>query len=227
MVLGIICAQWLIVPTVKKNMKEEYESSRIDYSAELSAKSATISQLQKTITNLEKEIAKLNGKTGSYGDGGSIDVNNESYERFFEAWEEYKKFLAKKEYPDDDLVALAYKLWKIDENEIAQEYSVNILKSMRAEVYPAASQKVYLKAKNLYEKGIYDDAIEWFKAASDMDQTYDSPLYYLGKTYQALERYEEAMDSYRKMLEVAPNSTLKEMVTERIKECEKQESAPD
>jgi tetratricopeptide (TPR) repeat protein len=226
-VLGIICAQWLIVPTVKKNMKEEYESSKIDYSAELSAKSATISQLQKTITNLEKEIAKLNGKAGAYGDGINIDVDNESYEKFFEAWEEYKKFLAKKEYPDEDLVTLAYKLWKIDENEIAQEYAINILKSMRAEIYPAASQKVYLKAKNLYEKGIYDDAIDWFRAASDMDPSYDSPLYYLGKTYQALERYEEAMDSYRKMLEVAPNSTLKEMVSERIKECEKQESAPD
>ena len=225
-VLGIICAQWLIVPTVKKNMKEEYESSKIDYSAELSAKSATISQLQKTITNLEKEIAKLNGKGGSFG-GGSIDVSSESYETFFEAWEEYKKFIGKKEYSDDELVSLAYKLWKIDDEEIAQEYAINILKSMRSEIYPAASQKVYLKAKNLYEKGIYDDAIDWFKAASDMDPTYDSPLYYLGKTYQALERFEEAMDSYRKMLEVAPNSTLKEMVAERIKECEKKESAPD
>ena len=30
-VLGIICAQWLIVPTVKKNMKEEYEAHNPDY----------------------------------------------------------------------------------------------------------------------------------------------------------------------------------------------------
>ena len=79
----------------------------------------------------------------------------------------------------------------------------------------------------LYEKEMYEEAITWFKAAADMEPGYDSPLYYLGKTYQTLGRFEEAMDSYRKMLEAAPNSTLKEMVSERIKECERQESAPN
>lgn len=224
-ILGIICAQWLIVPTVKKNMKAEYESSQIDYSAEMSAKSATISQLQKTVTNLEKEISRLNGRVGT-SDGTSIDVNSQSYETFFEAWDEYKTLMGKKEYTNDELVSLAYKLWKIDENEIAQEYALNILQSMRSEIYPQASSKVYSAAKEMYEKEMYEEAITWFKAAADMEPGYDSPLYYLGKTYQTLGRFQEALDSYRKMLEAAPNSTLKEMVSERIKECERQESAP-
>lgn len=217
-ILGIICAYWLIVPTVKKNVMEEYESNKIDYSAELAAKSATIAQLQKTVTDQEKEIAKLENRLGG-DDGSPINVNSESYANFFEAWEIYKD-LTEREYTDDELVSLAYKLWKIDANEIRQEYASNILKSMRSEIYPLASRKVYDAGRNIYEQGVYEEAINWLKAASDMDENFDSPFYYLGKSYQALGLYEEAIENYRKVTEAVPNSTLKEMVAERIKECE-------
>jgi len=218
-ILGIICSQWLIVPTVKKNIKEEYESSAIDYSAELAAKSATIAQLQKTITNQEKEIEKLGKRLGGDTESGVIDVNNESYTGFFEAWEIYRDITAR-EYTDDELVALAYKLWKIDETQIRQEYASNILKTMRSEIYPTAAGKVYSAAKNLYTKEMYEEAIDWFEASATMDPTSDNPIYYLGKCHQALERYDEAIQYYRKVTEVVPNSTLKEMVAERISECE-------
>ena len=217
-ILGIICSQWLIVPTVKKNAKLEYENSKIDYSAELAAKSATISQLQETITNQEKEIAKLEGMLGGDSNSISVNVNSESYTNFFEAWSIYRDVMAR-EYTDDELIALAYKLWKIDEKEIAQEYASNILKSMRSEVYPLASKKVYNAGKNLFENEMYEEAVEWMTAASDMEPDNDNPLYYLGKSYQALGKYEEAIESYNKVTEIVPNSTLKEMVAERINEC--------
>ena len=217
-ILGIICSQWLIVPTVKKNVIEEYENSRIDYSAELAAKSASIAQLQKTVTDQEKEIAKLQSKVGN-DDGTPINVSSESYVNFFEAWEIYRD-LTEREYTDDELVALAYKLWKIDESEIKQQYALNILKSMRSEIYPLASKKVYDAGKNIYEQGLYEEALSWLSAASAMDENFDSPFYYLGKSYQALGNYEEAIASYRKVTEAVPNSTLKELVAERIKECE-------
>ena len=218
-VLGIICAQWLIVPTVKKNAKQEYESSKVDYSAELASKSATISQLQKTVTNQEKEIAKLEGMLGGDSSSVAVNVNSEGYSNFFEAWNNYKDMMGR-EYTDDELIALAYKLWKIDDKEIAQEYASNILKSMRSEIYPLASKKVYNAGKNLYETEMFDEAISWLTAASDMDPESDNPLYYLGKSYQALAKYEDAIATYRKLLETVPNSTLKDMVNERIKECQ-------
>ncbi|MBR4345182.1 MAG: tetratricopeptide repeat protein [Lachnospiraceae bacterium] len=217
-ILGIICSQWLIVPTVKKNAKQEYESSKIDYSAELAAKSATIQQLQETITNQEKEISKLEGMLGGDSNSVSVNVNSESYTNFFEAWSIYRDLTAR-EYTDDELIALAYKLWKIDEKEIAQEYASNILKSMRSEIYPLASKKVYEAGKNLYENEMYDEAVMWLNAACDMDTTYDNPYYYLGKSYQAMGKYEEAIESYNKVTEVVPNSTLKDMVAEKISEC--------
>ena len=219
-IIGIICSQWLVVPTVKKNMKEVYENSRIDYSAELAAKSATINQLQKTVTTQEKKIAELENNTGS-SQGGIINVNNENYAAFFEAWEEYRN-LKEKEYTDDELVTLAYKLWKIKDGDITQGYASDMLKTMRDEVYPVAAKKVYSRAKDLFEREMYEEAITWLSAASDMDKENENPIYYIGRSYQALEKYQEALEYFRKTLEIAPNTTLKELVEERIEACEKE-----
>ena len=50
--------------------------------------------------------------------------------------------------------------------------------------------------KNLYENEMYDEAVMWLNAACDMDTTYDNPYYYLGKSYQAMGKYEEAIERY-------------------------------
>ncbi len=217
-ILGIICAQWLIIPTVKKNVKQEYESNQTDYSAELASKSATISQLQKTVTNQEREIAKLEGMLGGDSSSVAVNVNSESYANFFEAWNIYRD-VTSRSYTDDELINLAYKLWKIDAKEIAQEYASNILKSMRSEIYPLASEKVYNKGKNLFENGLYEDAVSWLTAASEMNPSSDKTFYYLGRSYQELGKYEEAIDRFKKVTEVVPNSTMKEQAAQRINEC--------
>ena len=43
--------------------------------------------------------------------------------------------------------------------------------------------------------------------------------YYLGKAYQALKDYENAIYYYKLMLEVCPNSTLKDYIPQRLREC--------
>ena len=69
---------------------------------------------------------------------------------------------------------------------------------------------------------MYEEAITWLSAASDMDKENENPVYYIGRSYQALEKYQEALEYFRKTLEIAPNTTLKELVEERIEACEKE-----
>ena len=219
-IIGIICANWLIVPTVKKNMKEEYESNKIDYSAELAAKSATVNQLTKTVTDLEKKIAELEKGIVSSNGSGSVNVNNENYTLFFEVWDTYTQ-LKEREYTDDEIISLAYKMWKINDDEVSDGHAETLLADMRKEIYPLAGKKVYSRAKDIYENEMYEEAIDWMSAAAAMDPENGNPWYYLGRSYQALEKYKEALDAYNKTLEVDPNSTLKEMIEERIAECQK------
>ena len=93
---------------------------------------------------------------------------------------------------------------------------------MRDEIYPMASKLVYQRAKDLFDVESYEEAIEWLSAAYDMNPESENPLYYLGRSYQEMEKYEEAFESYGKALEVNPNSTLKEMIKEKMDQCKKE-----
>ena len=90
---------------------------------------------------------------------------------------------------------------------------------MRTDIYPIAAKKVYQRAKELYEGEVYEEAITWLAAASEMDKENENPIYYIGRCYQAMGKYNEAIEYYNKTLEIAPNSALKEMVEERIDDC--------
>lgn len=218
--LGIAVVYYLFIPTIEDNLKEEYEKKKVDYSSELSNKSATIAQNEKTIASLTKKISDLESATGTT-DAKTENVSSKSvnYSEFFKALESYND-LKSRVYTDDELVALAYQIWKIDDKKITDSYAVTLLGSMRTEIYALASEKVYKTARNLFDQSMFDAAVSWLSAAVDMDPESDKALYYLGKSYQALEQYDDAIDKYEKVLEVAPTSTLKEYIPQRLKECE-------
>lgn len=218
--IGIAVVYYLFIPTIKERLKEEYESQKVDYSAELAAKSATITQNEKTIASLNKKISDLENSLDSNNKAAENSKNKTaSYSDFFACWETFND-LKSRVYTEDELVALAYKIWKIDSDTVTDIYAMNLLKSMREEVYSLASEKVYKTAKNLFDQEMYGDAVNWLSAAADMDPSSDKAVYYLGKTYQALEQYEEAIDKYNMVLEINPVSTLKEYIPLRLKECE-------
>ena len=219
--VGIICAYWLVVPTVKKKMKEEYESSKIDYSSDLAAKEASNNQLHLTITDLERQLAELTKTDDSNSRGGEMNISSGNFNLFFEVWGKYTD-MKDKEYSDEELIMFSYKLWQIDGSEITDSHAAKILADMRDEIYPMASKLVYQRAKDLFDVESYEEAIEWLSAAYDMNPESENPLYYLGRSYQEMEKYEEAFESYGKALEVNPNSTLKEMIKEKMDQCKKE-----
>lgn len=218
--IGIAVVYYLFIPTIKERLKEEYENQKVDYSAELASKSATITQNEKTIASLNKKITELENNLDSK-DQKVENTNNKvaNYSDFFSALETYND-LKSRVYSEDELVALAYKIWKIDAAGVNDVYASNLLKTMREEIYALAEEKVYKTAKNLFDQGMYGDAVNWMKAAVDMNPDSDKAVYYLGKTYQSLEQYEDAITYYKKVLEINPISTLKEYVPLRVKECE-------
>lgn len=217
--IGALVVYYLIVPTVKKDIREEYESQKVDYSSELASKQAqltqkdkTISSLNRTISELEDEVEKNKTKKKENKD------KTANYSDYFAVVEKYDK-IKSGNYDDEERNELAMMLWRIDESFITEEYAIKKLDSMRKEIYDLSAKSVYKEGRSLYDDGNYEAAEPYMLAAADMDPDYDTALYYVGKVKQALGKMDEAIEAYQHMLEVCPNSTLKEYIPQRLKEC--------
>lgn len=218
-IIGILVVYYLIVPTVKDDIRSEYESQKVDYSAELSSKTATIAQQNKTINSLNKRISELEIELDSSTSGnGNSSGKSGNYIDFFEALELYND-IKSREYNNDELRKLALSLWRIDDTTIGSKYARELLSSMRTDIYALAARDVYMSGKVLIDEESYDLALEIMQAASDMDPESDTAMYYLARTYQGLEEYDKAIECYNKVLTINPNSTLKEYIPERLSEC--------
>lgn len=225
--IGIAVVYYLIVPTIKSNIREEYDSQKVDYSAELSSKTATITQQEKKIASLQKKAddlqAELDGITVQTIE---IQVGTEGYNALFDAWNGYNT-LKNSEYSDDELVDFTMQLWELDESGITNETALKVLQDMRDEIYPLAARKVYKDGRDMFDAAKdndnnaaqYEEAARKLKAAVEISPENDAAMYYLGKSYQALGNFEDAVYYYKLMLEVCPNSTLKEYIPQRLHEC--------
>ncbi|MCR5685804.1 MAG: tetratricopeptide repeat protein [Lachnospiraceae bacterium] len=217
--IGIAVVYYLIVPTKESKIRQEYESQKIDYSAELSTKNATITQQERSIANLEKQIRELESSLDEEPDTPAVvSTNSSSYNKLFEVWGKYKK-LKSDEYDDDELVAFALELTEVDENGLDNDVAIELLSEIRNEIYPLASRKVYRSGRNSFDDGDYAESSRLLEAAVKLSPDNDAAMYYLGKSYQALKDNEKAIYYYKLMLEVCPNSTLKEYIPQRLSEC--------
>lgn len=217
--IGVAVVYYLIVPTIKQNIRDEYESKKVDYSAEVNAKEATIVQQDTKIKSLEKKIDELQSSLENSAVATiEVPVESQSYDSFFDAWNEYRQLKAK-DYTDEELQQLALDLWAVDTTGITNESALTILESMREDIYPSAARRIYKSGKTLYDEGDFEASTGMLEAAVAFSPTNDAAMYYLGKSYQALEDFEHAVYYYKLMLEVCPNSTLKEYIPQRLHEC--------
>ncbi|MCR5322869.1 MAG: tetratricopeptide repeat protein [Lachnospiraceae bacterium] len=217
--IGIAVVFYLVLPTKEAKIRAEYDSKKVDYSAEISAKTATITQHEKTIASLQRQIENLEEELAKAPtEPEIIKVGAEEYNELFEIWHEYTDF-KDSDYSDEELVDFAMKLVRVDESNMENEYAKQILEGMRSDIYPLASRKVYRSGRNAFDDGNYAEAAEKLKATVEFSPTNDAAMYYLGKAYQALKDYENAIYYYKLMLEVCPNSTLKDYISQRLREC--------
>ncbi len=218
--IGIAVVYYLIVPSKEAQIREEYNAGKVDYSSELSAKNAAISQQEKEITNLRKQVDELKSElNGITYDTIEIAVGDETFSSFFDAWSEYND-LKSREYSDEELVRLAMDLWDLDLKGIQSKYAQDILSKMREDIYPLAAKLVYKEGKEFLDSGEIPEAVRALRAAADFDPESDVALYYLGKALEEDGQYSEAIYCYRHMLTVAPGSTLRDYIPQRLEFCE-------
>lgn len=217
--IGVLVVYYLIVPTIRSNIKEEYKNARVDYSSELAAKSATITQLEKNLDLANKQITEQSRIIETYETTEPvIEYVEGSYSVLFELMEKRDEVFDGSGYTDEEIVDYAIELYELDTSELNITYANKVLSDMKDQAYPLAARLTYRRGKDAFDAGEYEDAVRYLKAAVAFDPTSDGNMYYLGKALQASEEYEEAAYYYRLMLEVCPNSTLKQYISTRLNE---------
>ncbi len=203
--VGILVTFLLIVPTVKKNVRSEYDKERLDYSSELRIKEAAL-------TSLEKETALWKQKyEESARELSSIQIpeyDEHMYDKMFQLISNYIETVEKKEIKEEEIIELASQFNSFDPSQMQNTDAVSLYEDLKNQVYMLAKDPVYQLGRDAYSDGDYTKSASYLQSAYDYGFFGESCYYYLGRSYQYLEQFDQAAVYYRKLLEEYPDSSL-------------------
>lgn len=206
--LGIAVVYILIVPTMKKSIKEDLNSSAIDYIEQLNTQVVTIDSLEKANENLQ----------------GTIDLQKKEIDEF--QLIEYDEslydnlFLAIKLYIDGDKTKAAEKLLEVKEASLDRPASLELYTFIKEDTYPSLSIDFYQQGYNSYSKGKYDEALEHLNKAIEFDEANVDAIYFLGRTYHRLSDNDKAKEYYNVLVDKYPDSSRAREAKSKLKELQ-------
>lgn len=203
--VGVLVTFFLIVPTARKNIRMEFEKDQLDYSSELRIKEAAITSLEKEAqlwkTRYEETQRELSGiEIPEY----DVDMYND----LFLAVQEYLVVSVKEEVTPEELLELAAKLAKIDVERLENADAKILAQKMQEDIFDRVAEPAYNLGRKAHDEGDYGQAVMYLQASYDYGFHTDYCYYYLGKSYQLMEAYEQAAEYYRLLLSQFPDSTL-------------------
>ena len=103
------------------------------------------------------------------------------------------------------ILAIADQLLTIDENQY-EPSAIDLLDSIKDEVYPIAIDHYYDLGHSLYSDYKYEESLEQFKKALEIDSNHVDSLYFTARAYHRLEDYNKAAIYYELIINDFPDS---------------------
>ncbi len=196
--IGIAAMYFLVIPSVKTNVQNDMQAKVTDISNQVDAKNATIAELESKITDMENETQRLTKDLQAYvGTDGTL----ESMEKLLIAANLYLS--------QQDYVQTADCLEQIGAEVVLEETSQSfqdLYNSLLTVVGPQVSVLCYDEAYALYEGREYESAIPLFEKTIVYDAGHSNAWYYLAQSYRHTEATEKAIEAYKKVIALAPDS---------------------
>lgn len=207
-IIGVAVVFFLIVPTIKKNVAEEYNAKRVDYSDEMAAMTVNIATLEGDKQSLQDEIVELKKKIGDIGTG-ELDIAQ--YDTLFEAIQLYI---------ENDKTGAAEKLVNMKTDKITSKPAIELYNFMKENTFKTVSLELYNEGHNKYSQGKYEEAVELFESSLKMDEKNTDALYFMGRSYQRLGDNINAAEYYNKIVNDYPDSKRVSETKSRINELD-------
>lgn len=216
MAIGIAITFILVVPTVKKNIRAEYNKEDLNYAAELNILNANISSDEKEIASLKMQIKDKEDEIARIRE---TEKNPQANDQFFNILLNYQAYLAEPSTKsEEELYLLAKEFESLSETIKGNENAMQLYDDTVTRLYPIAAKYAVEQGKNLYEIGRYDEAYDILSDAYLFQPDDDIILYNFGQACQMLEKFTEASTYYNLLMDEYPDSTLADDARKRMDE---------
>lgn len=222
--IGIAVLYWLIVPTVRSDLKAKYAANERDYGVELSSYTTTISVLKSEKEDLEdkltianKEIEDLQWEIDS---AVKEEFDVAAYEKAMLVLLEYSELEARVKAAEedekaedvlDDLIAYGKELLEIEAGARLRKKSAEEYEKIFNEVANRVKTYGYDRGHDLYDDGEYEEAVADLLAVYQVGGNDADTLYFLGRSYQKAGDEDNARVYFLELVRTYPGSDRAKM----------------
>lgn len=198
LVLGLLICFFLVIPTIRQRASESAAASLVDTNEELTNSASNVSSLKKKVEELNQELEKYTGKADAVG----------SYEKLMEA----------KEFFDANNLDKAGESLNSVNRDLLSARGQAMYDEIHAAVYAKILEETYNTAEQAYWKEDYNAAKESFAQVVFIDQTYHNgdALFYLAESQWNTWDFDNAKETYQKVIDQYPNTNHARTAQERI-----------
>ena len=198
LVLGLLICFFLVIPTIRQRASENAAATLVDTNEELTNSASNVSSLKKKVEELNQELEKYTGKSDAVG----------SYEKLMEA----------KEFFDANNLDKAGEALNSVNRDLLSARGQAMYDVIHAAVYAKILEETYNTAEQAYWKEDYNAAKESFAQVVFIDQTYHNgdALFYLAESQWNTWDFDNAKETYQKVIDQYPNTNHARTAQERI-----------
>ena len=222
--IGIAVLYWLVVPTVRSDVKTKYAAQERDYGAEIASYTTQLSVLKSEKEDLaaklneaKNQLAQLQNEMDS---APVTEFDTAGYEQAVLVLMEYPELeekvaaAEKKKKPYDvldELVAYGERLLACENGASLRTKTAELYNEIYAEVSVRVQEYGYDYGHDLYNDKEYEEAIQYLLAAYRMGGTDADTLYFLGRSYQRSGDEENAREYFQILVRQYPDSERADM----------------
>ncbi len=198
LLIGAAAMYFLVVPAVRTNVQNQSQAKITEIGNQIDAKNTTITELENKIQDLEAEAANLNGELERYA---GTDGTLKSIEELINAATLY--------LGGEDMLKAAEELEKVKESVVLEETSgsfQNLYNALHTSIGTQVKELCFNEGYQAYTDRNYEEAADKLGWVIKFDETNADAQYYFGQSCRQLERNDEAIAAYQKVLELAPNT---------------------
>lgn len=194
LIIGAAVVGLLLVPSMRRMNRMEYNQAVTEYSSQISDRNEQITRLQSQVDALTQENDQLKN---SGGDAVSAQTRSAADEALLQA---VKAYMAN-DYSTAGLTAA-----DIDASALTDENSRDIYDYLVNRTKDVVADTLFADAQTYYEDKDYMNAAASYKRYLVFVPDSDEALYYLGRTYQNLTDFENARTCYEQVIDMEGGS---------------------